>query len=241
MEALIDADLVAYRCAATCEEMEEPQMAIDRAHYLIETLLHSTQAQQYQLFLTGSNNFRKEINPQYKANRKDKPRPKWLQAVREGLVLKWNAVVTDGIEADDAMGIAQTEDTVICSLDKDMLQVPGRHYNWVKDEETIVTDQLGLKFFWKQMIMGDVADNIQGIRGLGIVKANRLIDPLDCETLEELDEQCYQLVYDLYSDSNRFNINAKCLWIQRSQGDIWLSKDERNVKKEVVPIEVVSS
>ena len=240
MKALIDADLVAYRCAATCEDMDTPQMAIDRAFYSTETILHSVQATSHQLYLTGANNFRKTINPQYKANRKDKPRPKWLEAVREALVLDWSASITDCIEADDAMGIAQTDSTVICSLDKDMLMIPGRHYNWVKDLWTGVTPELGLKFFWKQMIMGDVADNIQGIRGLGIVKAANLIDPITEETVEELDERCYKLVSDLYSDSNRLHINAKCLWIQRSPGDIWLSPDEREKKNKDL-IEVVSS
>ena len=247
MESLIDADLIAYRCAATCEEMDTADMAIARCNYLTETILHSTQAVNYTLFLTGSDNFRKTINPEYKANRKDKPRPKWLQACREALVLEWQAVVTEGIEADDAMGIAQCQavhdDTVICSLDKDMLQVPGNHFNWVKDELQTVTPEQGLKFFWKQMIMGDVADNIQGIRGLGTVKAAKLIDPIYEDTLEELDATLYKLVSDLYSDTHRFNINAKCLWIQRNQGDIWLSSEERQHAQllKTTDIEVASS
>jgi len=247
MEALIDADLIAYRCAATCEEMDTAETAIARCHYLTETILHSTQAVNYTLFLTGSDNFRKTINPEYKANRKDKPRPKWLQACREALVLEWQAVVTEGIEADDAMGIAQCgathDETVICSLDKDMLMIPGKHYNWVKDEFTEVTSESGLKHFWKQMLIGDVADNIQGIRGLGAVKASKLIDPIYTDSLKELDDTLYKLVFDLYSDVHRFNVNAKCLWIQRSQGDIWLSPEERQHAEllKTTDIEVASS
>jgi hypothetical protein len=48
------------------------------------------------------------------------------------------AVVVDGMEADDALAIEQTqynldmgeECSVICSRDKDLRQVPGYHYGW---------------------------------------------------------------------------------------------------------------
>jgi 5'-3' exonuclease len=89
----------------------------------------------HRCFLVVVSNFRYDIYPEYKANRKDMQRPKWLQVVREHLVTDWKATVTDGIEADDAMGIAQcTEhdgDSMICSIDKDMLMIPGHHYNFV--------------------------------------------------------------------------------------------------------------
>jgi len=34
-----------------------------------------------------------------------------------------------GLEADDEMAIYQTDDTIIVSLDKDLLQVPGKHFS----------------------------------------------------------------------------------------------------------------
>lgn len=228
--ALIDSDLIAYRCAATCEDFETPEVCIDRANYLTEQIIHSANADSYTLYLTGSDNFRKKIYPEYKANRKDKPRPKWLQACREFLVTSWNATVCDGIEADDAMGINQTSDTIICSLDKDMLQVPGNHYNWVRDETTFITPDKGLHNFWMQMIVGDVADNITGIRGLGPVKAAKILDLHtwnNYEVTEELDLAYYNTVRDLYKDDERMHINAKCLWILREEDGIWLTPDER--------------
>ena len=240
--ALIDADLIAYRCAATCEEFDTSEVAIQRCFYLTEQILHSTQADAYTLYLTGSDNFRKKINPEYKANRKDKPRPKWLQDCREALVTQWGAIVTDGIEADDAMGMNQTETTVICSLDKDMLQVPGTHYNWVRDETTFVTPTMGLKSFWTQMLVGDVADNIFGIRGLGPVKAGRILDPIIHDSLEELNEAYYKTVHALYNDLGRLHSNASCLWILRNETDLcvkpWLPASERQESPVMESIEV---
>lgn len=224
--ALIDADLIAYRCAATCEEFDEPTTAIDRCFYQVEAILHSTQADGYTLYLTGSGNFRYKINPEYKAHRKDKPKPKWLQQCREALVATWQAKVTEGIEADDALGINQNESTIICSLDKDLLMIPGRHFNWVKEEITEVTPFSGLRHFWKQTIIGDTADNIQGVRGLGVKKAERIIDPIEADSTEELDKKCYEVVKGLYGDIDRLHMNAKCLWILREEDGVWQAPEE---------------
>lgn len=235
IEALIDSDLVAFRCAATCEGDDTDGIVLSRCNDLVERILDRVDATDYTLYLTGANNFRKEINPQYKANRKDKPRPKWLETCREFLVKEWNAKVTDGIEADDALGIAQREDTFICSLDKDLLQVPGMHYNWVKDEEYYISERDGLKNFWTQTIVGDVADNVFGIYGLGPVKAKKILDQVEGTTLEELDESYYEAVKAIYDDVERLHMNAKCLWIQRVEGGIWVPPAERNkVSTEVV-------
>jgi len=112
--ALIDGDIVAYRCAAASEN-DSKEVAVLRASDLMSRILQETQAESYHLFLTGSENFRYKYNPEYKANRKDTPRPQYLQDVRESLVVDWKASVEDGQEADDAMGIMQmaTKDITI--------------------------------------------------------------------------------------------------------------------------------
>ena len=222
IEALIDGDLVAYPCAASAEA-EEASIALVRCDVLLERIISAVGASSYSIYLSGDNNFRKEIDPSYKAHRKDKPKPRWLQDCREFLVKEWQAKVTDGIEADDALGIAQREDTFICSFDKDLLQVPGMHYNWNKDEEYLISEEKGLYNFWTQMIVGDVADNIVGVRGLGIKKAAKILDPIFMEDkeLNELDKSYYDCVSSLYNDTERLHRNAKLLWILRQEGGVW--------------------
>jgi len=160
MIGLIDGDLVAFRCAASVEPNGEEEIAVLRCDRLMMELLHSTSSDAYNCFLTGSNNFRRKVNPEYKANRKDKEPPRFLQQCREFLIKEWNAQVSDGCEADDLLGIyQQKEDTKIISLDKDLLMVPGWHYNWLHSDTTFTTPLDGLRKFYKQMMLRRVDNN----------------------------------------------------------------------------------
>jgi len=124
MQALIDMDIVCFRCAASAEE-DPFGIAQWRATDLFDQIIEKTNSDSYKAYLTGATNFRKKIYPEYKANR-TAPKPKHLDDLRRWAVEQLNAeVATDGLEADDLLGINQTEDTIICSLDKDLLQIPG--------------------------------------------------------------------------------------------------------------------
>ena len=216
MIALIDADIVAYRCAASCKEDDPVEIGLMRTDLLMLEILEATKATEYMAFLSGSDNFRKHINPDYKANRKDMVPPKYLQDCREYLVTEWKAKLGVGLEADDLLGINQTDQTVICSIDKDLKMIPGLHYNFVKQEWDDVSVDQGNKHFWKQMLIGDKTDNIIGVQGLGPVKSAKLIDP--CETNEE----CLEVVLEKYGfDFDRITTNAACLWIKRSEESEW--------------------
>ena len=83
--ALIDSDLVAYKVAATCDTDEEGALdiALLRCDKLMQNIVDATDSDQYKAFLTGKNNFRKRINPAYKANRKDTIPPKYLKQCRK--------------------------------------------------------------------------------------------------------------------------------------------------------------
>lgn len=218
MHALVDADLVVFRCAATVPEHEPLDVATYRVDVLMRQILDATDATTYKAYLTGRNNYRKKLNLEYKANRKDKEPPYWLQDCRKHLQQEWDVEVSEGCEADDLLGINQGEGTVICSLDKDMLTVPGLHYNWTKVEFTNVTQQDALRKFYKQMLIGDVSDNIHGIRGIGPKKADKIVEHLDDE------QDMFDVVYDMYNDPERFVMNANCLWIQQKENEIWANR-----------------
>ena len=227
MIALIDSDLVAYRCAATVTEDMEQGIAFYRMDVLVQQIIEATDATGTILYLTGKNNFRKKINPEYKANRKDTVPPVYLQECRQYLVDNHNAIISDGCEADDLLGINQTQDTIICSLDKDLRMIPGNHYNWTKVELDRVTKQDGLRHFYKQMLIGDKSDNIFGVDKIGPVKAAKLIDHLDDE------QDMFEAVWAKYDeDAARFVMNANCLWIQRNLGEIWASQQALTLPKE---------
>ena len=228
MQALIDMDLVLYRCAASAEN-DNVGIAIYRVNELLDTLLERTASDSYRAFISSRDNFRKKIYPEYKANR-TAARPIHLEALQQYALEELSAeVAPDTLEADDAMGIYQDKEnltTVICSLDKDMLQVPGLHYQWAfgtskwkKDEKFIEQSELeGLRLFYEQCLKGDKADNVKGIAGLGEVKARKLLQNVSTEG------DMFDIVRGQYSNDEEFKMNAQCLWILRSIDDSFLNR-----------------
>jgi DNA polymerase-1 len=200
---------------------------------MLDTILADTSATSYELWLTGSNNFRYKVYPEYKANRIGAYRPKWEKAVKEHLTSKWNANWSDGNEADDMCGIRSSQvmqPNIICHLDKDINMIPGKHYNWMLQrlgkvirEARIyhVTLEEADRFFWKQLLTGDTTDNLKGVPGVGPVKADGILR--ECTTNQE----CYERIRELFSCDEELDMNAQCLWIQRSPNDSWRSLIDR--------------
>lgn len=222
MLALIDHDLVVFRCAASAEN-DDFGIAVHRAEGLLDELLTKTGCTEYRAFLTGKDNFRKTIYPEYKANR-TAPKPKHLEPLRQYALEKMGAeLAPDTLEADDALGINQTDDTIIVSLDKDLLMIPGKHFSWeIKgkgwtkpDTFTDQTELGGIKLFFEQCLKGDTSDNIKGIEGIGPKKAQALLG--NCNTEQAL----FNVVRNAYGNDEEFIMNASVLWIMRHEGDIW--------------------
>jgi 5'-3' exonuclease, N-terminal resolvase-like domain len=226
--ALVDGDIVAYRTAASCEKqgvlMETQEVALLRADELMRRILQETDSDTYKTFLTGSDNYRMQYNPEYKANRKDVPRPAHLQAVREYLCTEWGASVEDGQEADDAMGIYQmaNQETIICSIDKDLLMIPGEHYDFVKGIRRDVYNIPAIRHFYWQLIMGDRTDNVFGFDGIARQKVPKKLEHVMAE-LESFDDELdmFGFVRELYNNDDTLLMNGICLWIRRNEGEIW--------------------
>lgn len=212
--ALVDSDIVAYRSAAA-SEADPLDICLMRVDKMMRDIINETNVSGYLAFLSGPNNFRKEIYPEYKANRKDVVKPIHLADCRQFLCSEWNAVICDGFEADDALGMYQNEETVICSIDKDLLMIPGNHYNFVKKEFCSVDELEGLRSLYRSALVGDKADNIHGVRGIGKVKAAKLIDVLTDE------KDMYNTCCKLYNDVDRLDTNLDCLWIFRNLNERW--------------------
>ena len=244
---LIDGDLIAYRSAASCEPtkakpfLEPCEVALFRLHDMVQTIIKGTNSNEMEFYIGGENNFRKEIYPEYKANR-TKPPPSWLQDCREILVTQYNATVVNGMETDDALGIAQTKydgNSCIVSIDKDLLQVPGFHYNWVKDLYQLVSPLDGLKTFYKQLIAGDGTDNIPSYDGKVRNSVPKFIEKLQQPIDNMISEtDMYEYVCGIYQDSwqernmpgesltwefdhNELHRNAQLLYILKQEEEYW--------------------
>jgi len=232
-KVLIDGDIVAYRSAFHAQD-KCLKAAVDKVDELINTILQRTlfvaAPHEYQVYLTGKGNFRFDIakSYEYKGNRKDSVKPIHLADVREHLIEKWGAIVSDGEEADDLIAIEATRygpSTIVASIDKDMLQLPCRHYNFGRDEWYTVDDFNGLKFFYKQILTGDNSDNIVGLYRVGPANADKILGGAKDE------QDLWDSVMKAYGgDIDRVVENARLLWLRRKEGEIWEPPEARKQK-----------
>jgi hypothetical protein len=189
---------------STLEELDLDDYIVIRrhTHEPVENCLYSIKntinyicdalgADRYEVILSKGKCFRHNLSPTYKANRKNMPRPVWYNDMREYLHDHHGAVAFSSVEADDVLGMLQSDDTVICSIDKDLLQIPGSHFNWVHWSESDgkvgkyeVSPLEGALSLWKQALTGDSVDNIEGIYRMGPKTAAKLMD--HCTTEEEM-------------------------------------------------------
>ena len=222
----IDGDIIAYRMAAAADSkgyaLEEAVANVDgMVEQILHSVFHFPTMDCYDLFLTGPSNFRYDIAKvaPYKGNRATRPRPVFLPSLREHLVDNWGAVVSEGEEADDMIAKAVTQEgpnSCVASIDKDFYQLNCWHYNFIRQTWRYVEEFEGLSFFYQQILMGDAADNIIGLDGVGPVKAQKRLE--GCATEQDLYEACVK-AYD--GELNRVVENGRLLWLRREPEQLW--------------------
>jgi hypothetical protein len=187
------------------------------------------------IYLSGKGNYREEIavTHPYKGTRDPDHKPVHYQAIKDYLVKHWDAEVVDGMEADDAMGIAQIKamksfdpdptywdqpvfnnETCICTIDKDLDMIPGWHYNIRKGNKYFVNLEEADYFFHKQMLTGDNADNIKGIYGVGDKKSDKMLRGKTPDERVEVIKRAYKKEFGKDADL-RYKENSGLLWILR--------------------------
>lgn len=232
-KALVDGDICTYRVGFTTND-QPVGIALARMDVLIDRILVGCGAEESTIYLTSTDksNYRFQIYPDYKANRKA-PKPIWYEELRAHLISDWNAEVVFGMEADDAMAINQTETSVICTIDKDLDQVPGKHYDFVKDVQYEVGEETALRFFYFQLLTGDTTDNIPGCKGIGPKKAEAAL--AGCETVEEYEEVCLNLYKQAYGKRGYDYLIkfGQCLKIKRKEDEpLWLPVQREELEPE---------
>jgi hypothetical protein len=234
---LLDGDVLCYRCAWS-EKDSSAAEAVLKLEELISNIIGEvdpwgSKGNRY-FFLTGKGNYRYDIakTAVYKGNRKDTPKPQHLGILRTHMMLKFDAIVSEGNEADDLIGIYANrsgyDNVVVVSIDKDFEQLPTTIFNPTKWEWKTVDPWTATKNFYKQILMGDRVDNIIGIYGIGPAKADVKLQYADTES------GLYHLCVNAYVESlathdghaydwavNRVLENGRLLWIQREPNQLW--------------------
>jgi|TARA_B110000908_G_C10174578_1_gene412579 5'-3' exonuclease len=193
MKVLIDGDILVYRtCFVKADGSQE--LSLKQALYRFDNMLDNMllfdlpDIFEWQIYLTGSNNFRvkKAVTAPYKGNRKSE-KPAFYSEVREHIIKEHGGLLINDMEADDMLAIDHyiltdklnnLEGAIIATIDKDLDQVEGWHYNFVTKDRYFLTEEEARLNFYMQFLVGDRVDNIIGKRGIGKVKADKLLNGL---------------------------------------------------------------
>jgi len=235
MILLIDGDILVYRTGFSCKEGDPEWVATARLSKTIEDLRLTTNCREVEIYLSDSlqNNFRSSIFPVYKANRIKTPKPPYYEEISNRLVGSYATHVSSGQEADDELGIrANTlrENCIIASIDKDLLQIPGCHYNWVNNVWTQIAASEGRHRFYTQILTGDATDNITPLVGLscpgvGARKASRYLE--GCSSTESYNSQIWEVFskhtpdHDEVELHKRIEVTGQLVKIRQIPGEIW--------------------
>lgn len=178
MYLLVDGDTIAFRAAITNEKMAD---AITHMEDSINWLRLRLGEPRMEFFLTGDENFRYDVYPAYKGNRKPDSKPPQLAALKQYLKDHYMALEIPGLEADDLQGIESYPEEgiqkVVVSVDKDLRQIAGSLFNPGHPElgiQTITQDAADI-WFYTQWMTGDTTDGYSGIPGVGPKKAEAVI------------------------------------------------------------------
>ena len=204
-EAIISHDY--YDANEECIWHQDVDKAVEVAIENVHNLIAETETKDAELYFTAGRNFRYTVDPMYKANRSDSDTPPKLREIKEGLLNAFKGEICTSIEADDAVVYLKRthpKKYVLCAVDKDVLNsVPGEHYNYYRSEKwkiqpkwVIITPDHAKQWFYKQILMGDTTDNIQGCPGIGPKKAEKAL--AKAKTSYEM----WQVVVKLYQQKN---------------------------------------
>lgn len=215
MNAFIKANKITQYVRDRRRIVEPVEYVYSNLHSIMHSIRDALCADVMQVWLTGTGNFRRQLAPSYKANRDPSQRPHWFEEARRFLCEQYGARVVDGMEADDAIGIHYQPHQVIVSTDKDLRTIAGEHFNFVKNQLDAVTEDHADWLFWQQMLTGDAADNVFGLKGIGPVKAAKLVP----QTMppEERAKTVRQLYAKDRSGILNYDVNYHLLRVLRSE------------------------
>lgn len=189
---LIDGDIVLYQQAWSHQkkfEWDEETTTIytneDAAREGVVSFFNNLYAElkatEMLIMVTGGDNFRKKVCSSYKSNRKTVEKPLLYPACVEALNEAFPVISEPKLEADDLMGIYATDpllvkgEKIVCTIDKDLRQVPCILYNFTKKKKEVIRDIEADFWFYCQCLQGDPGDGYHGCPKIGKVKAEKIL------------------------------------------------------------------
>jgi 5'-3' exonuclease len=233
--ALIDADIPVY--AINCVYYTDFDVCYNAYKKKLREIEEAVFVDHSLIAIAGSFNYRDEIYPEYKGKRSKNPeRTNFVYRIREQAIADGIAIPADGRETDDliriwaeeAMGTG--EEYIICSGDKDLFCIPGRHYLIRSEKIVNVSAKEAEKHYWEQILQGDSTDNIPGLPGIGPTKARAML--ANCESHEDYEKVVMDQYKKYYGDEwhDWLLSNGKLIHIQKNVND-WFQFDKKKANK----------
>ncbi|MAH44898.1 hypothetical protein CMI37_03665 [Candidatus Pacearchaeota archaeon] len=192
---IVDGDILIHRTAARVEtsvcwdpdreiwstygDLKEAKAIVEtEVNYLRELLggVHVI------ITLSPRKTFRHDLYPEYKANRKNKPKPMLFGALRGWVKTAYDSWEFPNLEADDVMGILAKSHVVpapkiIISADHDMEGVPCNLYKPGSNRNRVrtITYEAARRYHLYQTLTGDSGDNYPGLPGVGPKRAEAIL------------------------------------------------------------------
>ena len=186
---LIDSDFLAYKAAQACEigidfgedviiAQSQFSEVLKVFHNELNKVTKAMMEDNFILYFSSTENFRKKIYPDYKGHRM-KRKPLGYKRLVNYCRENHNFKLIEGLEADDTIGIEATRfadpNNIIVSPDKDMRQIPSALWNLTDDVVEITKDD-GDRWHLIQSLSGDPTDGYSGCPGIGVKRATELLD-----------------------------------------------------------------
>ena len=209
---LVDGDINIYKaCAAVekawCVESEyyseglwmwyvHPPDAINHLERQIDLLQRTLNPDKMIFALSDKANFRMDVLPTYKSNRKATKKPLLLPVIREYLIEHYDTFQRPKLEGDDVLGILATSkriiqgDKIIVSIDKDMKTIPSKFIHRPEDGILDITVEEADRYHMYQTLIGDTTDGYKGCPSVGPVKADKILDQAEADGVPLWDAVC---------------------------------------------------
>lgn len=190
---VIDGDSIPYMIGWHHREHEDEQLVRQAVNQFIKDFLLLAGLNKYIGVLAApkSRCYRYDLYKYkpYKGNRGEAEDwlARWKPVIVDELVSTWRFVYApEHLETDDVVATLVEGNTkaMLCSPDKDLKQVAGYHLNFKgksaeEDRMPLTFEAIGHseaeRILWKQVLTGDSTDNINGLTGMGSVKADKLL------------------------------------------------------------------
>ncbi len=187
-KAILDGDIIAYRAAFWAD-----QEGIDDLPFRIKKDFQKWTPKGCDESIVAMScprdtNYRRDFWPAYKLHRDSFIKPDSMAYCLELIYELSDAQCVNRLEADDLIGMMVSKGEAIgVTVDKDLRQVPGWHWNPDREKEPIfIEEEDADKFFYQQWMSGDSTDNIWGLWRVGAKTADKILDSHDKEKWDEL-------------------------------------------------------